>query len=121
MDDEIDTVEAGPLRERELARRGDVRADSLVAQHAQERDVRQRLRPEEHASVADCAANRARGRDAAPDQHGAQGRAELVGEGRRLDPTERQSRAVQRSRVGEQRQHGRIVPVSIGHVEQLLT
>ena len=37
--------DAGGLRERELAERRDVGADTLVGEHAQQRDVRERLRP----------------------------------------------------------------------------
>ncbi len=121
VDDEIDTVEAGPLRERELARRGDVRADPLIAQQPQQRDVRQRLRPEEHASVADRVSERTRRRPdrvfAEDDERGAV----LLRERVRREAAERQPRPVERAGVGEERQHAPIVPVSIGHVEQLLT
>jgi hypothetical protein len=45
----------------------------------------------------------------------------LLGERLRVDPAERQPRAVDAGGVGEKLQHVPIVPVSMRHVEQLLT
>ena len=61
VDDELVAVEPGRAGERELARRGDVGADALLAQQPQQRDVGERLRPEDDAPVvADGRAERAR-------------------------------------------------------------
>ena len=62
MDDELAAAEPGGEGVRELARRGDVGADPLLAQQPQQGDVGKRLRPEEDATVADGVAERPRTR-----------------------------------------------------------
>jgi hypothetical protein len=119
--DELAALQTGRGGERELPRRGDVSSDPLLAQHAQERDVRQRLRPEEDAPVADSLPEGACStvdRVLAEDE---KGRSILRRERIGGETAHREPAAVERGGVGEERQHGPIVPVSIEHVEQLLT
>ena len=91
------TTSASPVdprrtRERELARGGDVRADPLLAQKAQSRDVRERLRPVEDAPARPTAARSARARSA--------DRLLAVDDERRPEPLgERRSAARRRSRA----------------------
>ena len=51
--DEVVAMQARGRCESQLARRGDVGADTLVVQQTEQRDVRERLRPEVDAAVAD--------------------------------------------------------------------
>ena len=63
VDDQLLAVEPGRARERELALGGDVRADALVSEQSQHRDVGECLRAEEDAAVlADGRAERPRAR-----------------------------------------------------------
>ncbi|MCZ7588164.1 MAG: hypothetical protein M5U27_04735 [Gaiella sp.] len=52
VDDELGAVHACPAREGELALGGDVGTDAFLSQHPEQRDVGERLRPEEDTAVA---------------------------------------------------------------------
>ena len=60
--DDLVAVESGGPGELELAGRGDVRADALLAQEAEKGDVGERLRPERDVTSVDRAASSARAR-----------------------------------------------------------
>ena len=88
----------GRARERDLAERGDVGAEPFLREHAQQRDVREGLRPvgDERAGRRGAirARLRAKGLLAVDDER----RAELLGEGRGGDAAERELAVSRRGR-----------------------
>ncbi len=121
MDDELVTRQAGGARERELAGGGDVRSHALLPQEAEQRDVRERLRAEEHTTASHRGAKGARAganRVLAEDD---ERRPVLLGEVRCFEPAEREHACVHAGGVREEIWHRPIVPVTVETVQQLLT
>ena len=121
VDDELVPGQARRARERELARGGDVRSDAFLAQEAEKRDVRERLRAEEDATAADRSPKRLRAganRLLADDD---QRRSVLRREARRVEAAEREHPCVHAGGVREEIWHRPIVPVTVETVQQLLT
>ena len=121
VDDELVAGEARGVGEGELAGRGHVRADPLLAEEPEQGDVRERLRAEEHAPVAHGVAERSRARPdrllAEDDERRAVRLRELLGG----HPAEGQRARIEAGGVGKEIWHRPIVPVTVEIVQQLLT
>jgi hypothetical protein len=99
VEDEPFPHDACRLGERELAERRDVGADALVGEHAQQLDVRERLRPVHDERAARLGPDRLLAVD---DERGAVGGGELG----RGDAAERELAAVDARGIGEELEHG---------------
>ena len=107
VDDDLVAAEPGRARERELAGRGDVGADPLLAQEAQDGHVGERLRAEGDVPAGRRVAQRPRPRPqrllAVDDERGAELRREL----RCANPTEHELAPLDTCRVREHPEHVR--------------
>ena len=125
VDDELCSGQPRRPCIRQLARGGDVRADPLLAQELEQRDVRKRLRPEEDAALA---GRRPQGAGTGTDGLLAdddERRTKLVRERSGADVSELELAAGEGGGVGQEVEdglwHPPIVPVTVETVQQLLT